>query len=65
MISNSSVFDIGDDFFDHFSRAIGCISVTASHKSSDVCLEFITESKLDVVTQVAKLDWITSTAWHK
>jgi hypothetical protein len=35
--------------FDHFSRAIGYISVSASHKASDVCLDIITESKLDVV----------------
>ena len=51
---------MGNDFFDHFSCAICSIGVAASHKSSDVSLQFITESKLDVVTGVARLFGIVS-----
>ena len=48
------------DFFNQFSSAICSKSVAASHKSSDIGLKFITESKLDVVTRVANLFWIIS-----
>src|SRR5450759_1045075 len=51
---------MGNDFFDHFSCAVCSIRVAASHKSSDIGLQFITESKLEVVTVVPKLFGIVS-----
>lgn len=46
---------MGNDFFDHFSRAIGSICVAAAHKSSDISLQFVAEGKLNVVTVVSNL----------
>lgn len=51
---------MGNDFFDHFSCAVCSIRVAASYKSSDIGLQFITESKLEVVTVVPKLFGIVS-----
>jgi len=51
---------MGNDFFDHFSGTVCSIRVTASYKSSDISLQFITESKLEVETVVPKLFGIVS-----
>ena len=53
-------FDMGNDFFDHFSSTVCGICIAASYKSSNICLQFITECKLDVVTVVPKLFGIKS-----
>ena len=46
---------MGHDFLDHSCRTIGRICVSTSYKSRQVSLDFITESKLNVVTRVARL----------
>lgn len=54
-ISKSSVFYLGNDFFDHFGSAVCGICVAAPTKSIDISLQLITKSKLGVVTVVSRL----------
>jgi len=51
---------MGNDFFDHFSSAVCGICVAASYISSDISLQLITKSELDVVTVVSRLLGIVS-----
>lgn len=53
-------FYLGNDFFNHFSRAVCGIRVAAAHKSSDKGFQFIAESKLQVETVIARLFGIES-----
>jgi hypothetical protein len=49
---------MGNNFFDHFGSAVCGVRVAAAHKASNVGLQFITEGKLDVVTQITGFFWI-------
>jgi hypothetical protein len=51
---------VSHNFLDHFCRTVCRISVPASDIAGQVGLDFITESKLDVVTAVSWLFWIVT-----
>jgi len=53
-------FEVGNDLLDHACCAIGCIGVATSYVARRLSLEFITVSKLKVVTGVTWLFRIVS-----
>ena len=53
-------FNLGSDFFDHFCSAVCGTRVAAAYKSSDISLQFVAESKLQVVTAISRLFGVVS-----
>ena len=53
-------FNVGYDFLYHFRSPVCSVGIAASHKSSDICFQFITEGELDIVATVSQLFGVVS-----